>query len=141
MTDQPTPEPVHGDQVIAISADQIQAVRIAPAPVIAIRDEHGRLQVAIHPDGRLEYGPDYQPDEAARTFWEAVQRFTPSLGDREFGPQLHARVNAELKAGQEAQRKVERLDQMATAWLEQLPDTIRTATAAEAVHQVTRREG
>lgn len=27
-----------------------------------------------------------------------------------------------------------RLDQMATAWLERLPDTIRTATAAQAVH-------
>lgn len=29
-----------------------------------------------------------------------------------------------------------RLDRMATAWLERLPDTIRTATAAEAVHHV-----
>ncbi|WP_413102253.1 hypothetical protein [Streptomyces sp. Inha503] len=31
-----------------------------------------------------------------------------------------------------------RLDEMATAWLDQLPDAIRTATAAEAVHHVTR---
>lgn len=31
-----------------------------------------------------------------------------------------------------------RLDQMATAWLEQLPEAIRTATAAEAVHYVVR---
>ena len=29
-----------------------------------------------------------------------------------------------------------RLDQMATAWLERLPDTISTETAAEAVHMV-----
>lgn len=42
------------------------------------------------------------------------------------------------KAQREAERKLKRLDQMATAWLERLPDTIRTATAAEAVHQVTR---
>lgn len=31
-----------------------------------------------------------------------------------------------------------RLDRMATAWLEQLPEAIRTATAAEAVHYVVR---
>ena len=49
---------------------------------------------------------------------------------------------AERYAWQERGRKAEaaltRLDQMATAWLEQLPDTIRTATAAEAVQTTVR---
>ncbi|MGW7247731.1 hypothetical protein [Streptomyces decoyicus] len=49
---------------------------------------------------------------------------------------------AERYAWQERGRKAEaaltRLDQMATAWLQQLPDTIRTATAAEAVQHAVR---
>ena len=27
--------------------------------------------------GKLTYGPDYTPDEAARAFWEAFERFYP----------------------------------------------------------------
>lgn len=45
---------------------------------------------------------------------------------------LYARLAA-------AEAAVRRLDGMATAWVEQLPETIRTATAAEAVQIVTRR--
>lgn len=34
----------------------------------------GRLLVIIQPDGTLQYGPTYQPDEAALIFWEAMAR-------------------------------------------------------------------
>lgn len=34
---------------------------------------HGAL-VRINPDGTLEYGEDYTPNDAARVFWEAVAR-------------------------------------------------------------------
>lgn len=123
---------------IIVSADQIQAFQIAPPPAIELRGDGGGLLVAVHPDGRLEYGPGYEPDEAARRFWDGVEQYARTI---QYGAPLNARIDAELKAGQDAIRKVERLDQMATAWLERLPDTIRTATAAEAVHQITRREG
>lgn len=47
-------------------------------------------------------------------------------------------AGADLEAGREAGRKVQRLDQMATAWKERLPETINRDTVVEAVHQVTR---
>lgn len=34
--------------------------------------------VTIYPDGRVEYGPDYTPDEAARIFWEAMAAYAPT---------------------------------------------------------------
>lgn len=33
-----------------------------------------RVLVTIKPDGRLIYGPEYTPDEAARIFWETLAR-------------------------------------------------------------------
>lgn len=51
----------------AIRADQPQTVTIRPS-------QDSPPLVTIHPDGHLEYGPNYDPDEAARTFWDAVQR-------------------------------------------------------------------
>ncbi|MFK0159175.1 hypothetical protein ACIQVK_44780 [Streptomyces sp. NPDC090493] len=48
---------------------------------IRIPDEDGRPLVTIHPNGRVELGEGYEPDEAARAFWDAVQRLSPdSLG-------------------------------------------------------------
>ena len=116
---------------------QIQAVQIAPPPVIAANCDRGLLW-AVHPDGRVELGDGYTPDEAAASFWDTVRRLAPDPMVQQYGAPLTARINAELKAGEEAQRKLERLDQMAAAWAERLPDTIRTATAVEAIHQVTR---
>jgi hypothetical protein len=62
---------------------------LAPAePLTALTfrfpDMHGRPLVTIHPDGRVELGEGYEPDEAARAFWDAVQRQAP---DR-FGQRL-----------------------------------------------------
>ncbi|GGW98555.1 hypothetical protein [Streptomyces chartreusis] len=48
-------------------------------PTIAIIGEDGRTPlVTIHPDGELEYGPDYTPDEAARRFWDALRHLAPA---------------------------------------------------------------
>lgn len=115
-----------------ISAANVEAATIISIPF------NGRPLVTIRPDGQLEFGPDYTPDAAARAFWDAVQRHTPSPAVQQFGAPIAARIDAELAAGQRAQKQVQRLDQMATAWLERLPDTIDTATAVEAVHHVTR---
>lgn len=159
--------------------------------LICIHGSTGPL-VTIHTedDGRLEYGPGYEPDEAARLFWQAFQR-NAMMND--FGPGLTRRIDEELAAGQRAEeqvrlltegaiqrtaileecrdileqagyngahgddwpriapavramaadlkrarQQVKRLDGMAAAWLERLPDTIVTATAVDAIHQVTR---
>ena len=32
----------------------------------------GKTLVTIHADGTLTYGEDYEPDKAARIFWEAL---------------------------------------------------------------------
>lgn len=37
----------------------------------------GPLLVRIRYDGIVEYGPDYEPDEAARRFWEALKAAAP----------------------------------------------------------------
>lgn len=40
----------------------------------------------------------------------------------------------------QALRKLARIEQMATAWEQQLPDTIRTATVVEAIRTVTQEQ-
>lgn len=45
-----------------------------PEFLICLREDDGTLIVGIHPDGQLERGPNYQPDIAARKFWDAVTR-------------------------------------------------------------------
>jgi hypothetical protein len=49
------------------------------APSISILSEDNRTPlVTIHPNGTLEYGPDYTPDEAAHRFWEAMRHLAPA---------------------------------------------------------------
>jgi hypothetical protein len=121
-----------------VTGSDIRAVQVPPPPTIHIQGENGQPLVAIHPDGHVELSDGYTPDEAAASFWEAVQRLAPDPMTREFGAPLKARINTELVAGEQAQKKVDRLDQMAQAWAERLPDTVRTATVVDAIHQVTR---
>lgn len=33
--------------------------------------------VKVRPDGTIEYGPNYKPDESAKAFWEAVAKEFP----------------------------------------------------------------
>lgn len=41
-----------------------------------------RLLVIIKPDGTLEYGPEYRPDEAAVVFWESMGQRRLQMEDR-----------------------------------------------------------
>lgn len=91
----------------------VGAERMAPATITAakvtahtirIPEANNRPMVTIHSDGRLEFGESYDPDEAARAFWDAVQRFTPSPAVQTFGAPLAARVDAELARGSQAER-------------------------------------
>lgn len=45
-----------------------------PEFAIALYEDDGTLTLGIHPDGSIERGPNYQPDEAAQEFWDAVTR-------------------------------------------------------------------
>lgn len=126
------------DQPRVISAQELEGVTITAAQPLApsiVLPFNNKPMVTIRPDGTLEFGEDYQPDEAARTFWDAVEQMARNI---QFGAPLNASINAELASGQRAQKQVERLDQMAAAWKDQLPETIRRDTAVEAIHQVTR---
>lgn len=53
---------------------------------------------------------------------------------------LDGRPTAEQEELDTLRRKLDRIDQMATAWEQQLPDTIRTATAVEALRTIIREQ-
>jgi hypothetical protein len=129
-------QPIDLSQII-VSADQItgNVIRLTPTPIFEARGHNGQPIVTVHHDGHLEYGPGYQPDQAARQFWDAVEQHARNI---QYGAPMNATINAHLKAGEEAERKVQRLDQMATAWKERLPETINRDTVVDAIHQVTR---
>lgn len=45
-----------------------------PEFLVQLREDDGTLIVGIRPDGSITTGPNYQPDAAAREFWDAVTR-------------------------------------------------------------------
>lgn len=45
-----------------------------PEFLVQLREDDGTLIVGIRPDGSIQRGPTYQPDAAAREFWDAVTR-------------------------------------------------------------------
>lgn len=47
---------------------------------IRINRPTGELLVQFKSDGVLEFGDTYEPDEAARIFWEAMSRNAPHAG-------------------------------------------------------------
>lgn len=55
---------------------------------------NGQPMVTIRPDGRLEFGPDYHPDDAARAFWDAVLRLQPTLEQQTGIKDVEARLRA-----------------------------------------------
>lgn len=42
--------------------------------IIEIKNSKGELIVRADPQGKITYGGNYKPDEAARTFWEVLTR-------------------------------------------------------------------
>lgn len=135
------PKALHG---LAVDNSLLAGSIVAAAPLIGqlcIGNNAGTPLVTISLDtGQITYGPDYDPDEAARLFWDAITTQFSSP-DRYFGPGLNARIDQHLREGEAAEKQVQRLDRMAEAWKANLPETIRTAAAADAVHVVTRPNG
>jgi hypothetical protein len=67
------------DTTLFLAAGQVEKyVANFPPPTITISGENSSPLVKIQPDGTLEYGPDYDPDEAARRFWEAMRVHLPT---------------------------------------------------------------
>ncbi len=51
-----------------------------PGPLLEINSFEGQLLVRVWADGRIDYGEDYTPDEAARIFWTQIAKvFDPTL--------------------------------------------------------------
>lgn len=117
MTDQPTFDP----SSLNVTIEQPSCFSAAPpmAGQISINGSDGQPLVTIHIDEQhLEYGPGYQPAEAAQAFWQAIRRHMPSPMLRQYGQPLTDTINAELKAGQEAQEAVERVRSLADEMLQ-----------------------
>lgn len=74
VTEQPTGEPSLFIATPPSETFQIQQ----PPDTITINGEDGQPLVTIHPDGQLDYGPGYTPDEAARRFWDAMRYYMPA---------------------------------------------------------------
>lgn len=49
--------------------------------IIKINDKEGHLMAEVDPKGRVIYGEGYKPDDAAKTFWEAMARAYPKVCD------------------------------------------------------------
>lgn len=70
----------------AVSAHLMQSMSFADyePPTIVINGMDRQPLVTIKPDGTLDYGPDYNPDEAAQIFWDSLRRYMgarcPSCG-------------------------------------------------------------
>lgn len=55
--------------------------RVEPGD-FAIGTSQNRILVIIKPNGTIEYGPEYRPDEAAMVFWEAMGQRRLQMEDR-----------------------------------------------------------
>lgn len=47
-------------------------LNLTPTYVLEIHGTEGKMLAGIKPDGSIQYGKNYLPDEAARVFWEAI---------------------------------------------------------------------
>ena len=75
----------------AVFWDDARAANTRPKPSAGLEVRLGdfaigtspeRILVVIRKDGSLEFGPDYEPDEAAQVFWEAMLRERLKMEDK-----------------------------------------------------------
>lgn len=84
------------------------AAALLPGTLIVPSGNSEPLVAVNLADGTVTFGPGYDPDEAARLFWEAIQR-QYTAPEAVFGRPLHDRINAELAKGNEALAAVARV--------------------------------
>jgi len=78
---------------LTVTSPGIQAIHLLPPPVISAHGDNGLIW-AVHPDGRIELGEHYTPDEAATSFWDAVKRLQPTLEQATGIKQVEAKLRA-----------------------------------------------
>lgn len=64
-------------QPAQFSMNPVMMFNCPPANNLRVMGLNGPLVTISLDDGSLTYGPDYMPDEAARTFWETIGRLAP----------------------------------------------------------------
>lgn len=64
----------------ATHAEGISTIGTVRSSEMSITIHTGKTFVIIRPDGKVEFGDGYNPDEAARAFWTAVSRNVPRCG-------------------------------------------------------------
>lgn len=62
-----------GDDISFASTSTIETTYFT----LMICGKDGHMIVGIKPDGQIDYGPGYDPDEAAKAFWQAMVRNQP----------------------------------------------------------------
>lgn len=117
----------------------ISAAKVQPSAYV-IPASNGRPLVTIRPDGSIEFGEDYQPDEAAGAFWEAVQRLAPTGMEQEYGKPLTARINAELAAGEKAQKRLEAVTEAVILWRDRPGGDVGLAISLASILDTTEPE-
>lgn len=83
----------HSQDPLEVYWDDVRVARARAAPSepstlstdpgdLVIGTSRDRILVTIKPNGQLEFGPEYTPDEAAVIFWEAMGRRRLQMEDR-----------------------------------------------------------
>lgn len=68
---------------VLVTSEAPYLLDFTPKPqTITITGADNAPLVTIHPDGTLDYGPDYTPDAAAHAFWEAMRCYMPARCER-----------------------------------------------------------
>jgi len=80
-----------------------------------------KLLVRLFPDGTIEYGSDYDPDETAQVLWQAVANWAPELKIAELQTEVNqlkerARLADELAAWITSDWNVRALDWFKTRY-------------------------
>ena len=65
-------------EIVIHTPNGVDVVAVQAPPTLSILGEDGAPLVTIHPNGTLEYGLDYTPDEAAQRFWDAMRQLAPA---------------------------------------------------------------
>ena len=55
------------------------AVQIGGGLIIEVHDKEGKLMIRIDREGHSTVGDGYHPDAGAKTFWEAMAKYYPSV--------------------------------------------------------------
>lgn len=59
-------------QTPVVNSVRTEIVTAEPRTSIVISGDDGAPLVTLHFDGRVEFGPHYNPTEAARRFWSTI---------------------------------------------------------------------